>query len=180
MKTNTLKAIVNIIKNNINDLEEYKSLNYKIRINNKGEALENLIKNSLCNSYNSNDIEKINLQNEYFSYLGNQNNPPDLIIKNGDAFEIKKIESNEGNIQLNSSFPKNKLYRNSKMLTIACQNCEENWLEKDICYVIGCVNKKLQSIWFVYGDCYCANSEVYSKIKNQITKSIEEIEIDLT
>ncbi len=66
------------------------------------------------------------------------------------------------------------------MLTIACQNCEENWLEKDICYVIGCVNKKLQSIWFVYGDCYCANSEVYSKIKNQITKSIEEIEIDLT
>ena len=90
MKTNTLKAIVNIIKNNINDLEEYKSLNYKIRINNTGEALENLIKNSLCNSYNSNDIEKINLQNEYFSYLGNQNNTPDLIIKNGDAFENKK------------------------------------------------------------------------------------------
>ena len=45
MKTNTLKAIVNIIKNNINDLEEYKILNYKIRINNTGEALENLIKN---------------------------------------------------------------------------------------------------------------------------------------
>ena len=90
MKTNTLKAIVNIIKNNINDLEEYKSLNYKIRINNTGEALENLIKNSLCNSYNSNDIEKINLQNKYFSYLGNQNNPPDLIIKNGDAVEVKK------------------------------------------------------------------------------------------
>ena len=180
MKTNTLKAIVNIIKNNINNLEQYQNLHYKNRINNKGEALENLIKNSLCNSYNSNDIEKINLQNEYFSYLGNQNNPPDLIIKNGDAFEIKKIESNEGNIQLNSSFPKNKLYRNSKMLTDACKNCEDNWLEKDICYAIGCFNNKSQSIWFVYGDCYCAKPEVYAKIKNQITKSIEEIEIALT
>lgn len=182
MKTTILHAINNIIDNNLYSLDEYKNLNYKIRINNTGTALESLIKDALCGQFQLNAQERVKLQSEYFSYIGNQNNPPDLIIKGNDAFEIKKIESNEGAIALNSSFPKDKLYRNSKMITTACKNCEDNWQEKDICYVIGCVNKKqsIRSLWFIYGDCYCAKPEIYTKIKDKITHSIQELGIELS
>jgi hypothetical protein len=147
-----------------------------------GEALENLVKDALCNNFNLEADKRIAIQSEYFSYLGNQNNPPDLIIKNGDAFEVKKIETNEGSIALNSSFPKDKLYRNSNMITIACKNCETDWIEKDICYIIGCVDKseQIKSLWFVYGDCYCAMPEVYTRVKDKITNSIQELGIELS
>ena len=109
--------------------------------------------------------KRITLYNKHFSYLGNQNNPPDLIITNGDAIEIKKTESNSGNIALNSSFPKEELYKNSPMITKACRDCEPRWEEKDICYIIGSVDKDkfLKGLWFIYGNCYCANSETYTK-----------------
>ena len=163
-------------------LANYKDLSYKIRINNMGEALENLVKDSLCGNYNLDIAERIRVQSEYFSYLGNQNNPPDLMIRNGDAFEVKKIETNEGSIALNSSFPKDKLYRNSNMITTACKNSEVDWLEKDICYIIGCVEKndQIKSLWFVYGDCYCAKSEVYTRVKEKITNSIQDLGIELS
>ena len=182
MKTNILKGIINLIDNNLYSLKKYKTMTYKIRINNTGEALENLIKEMLLNSFNLNEAEKIQKQSEYFSYLGNQNNPPDLIIRNGDAFEIKKIESNEGSIALNSSFPKDKLYRNSNMITSACRNAEENWEEKDICYVIGCIDKdeNMRSLWFIYGTCYAAKPEIYDIIKKKITNSIQDLGIELS
>jgi hypothetical protein len=182
MKTNILKTIINLIDNDLYSIEKYKAMNYKIRINNMGGALEDLIKDAMCNSFKLEDNEKIELYNKYFSYLGNQNNPPDLIIRNGDAFEIKKIEGNESNIALNSSSPKDKLYSDSNMITDACKNCEEGWIEKDICYVIGCVekSKKIKSLWFVYGDCYCAKPETYFRIKNKITNSIQDLGIELS
>jgi hypothetical protein len=185
MKTNILIAIKNLIENDLYSIEKYKAMHYKIRINNMGGALEDLIKDALCNSFKLENNKKIERQNEYFSYLGNQNNPPDLIIKNGDAFEIKKIEGNESNIALNSSFPKDKLYSDSNMITNACKNCEEGWVEKDICYAIGCIekskqSKKIKSLWFVYGDCYCAKPEAYIRIKNKITNSIQDLGIELS
>ena len=182
MTTNILYAINNIINNNLYSIEQYKKLNYKIRINNNGELLENMIKDALCNHLHLEAHKRIELQNEYFSYLGNQNNPPDLILKGGDALEIKKIENREGAIALNSSFPKNKLYRNSTMITNACKNCEDGWEEKDLCYVIGRIDNLglLKSLWFVYGDCYCAQNEVYYKVKHSITNSIESMDIKLT
>ena len=181
MKTNILQAITSIINNDLYSLERYKTLNYKIRINNMGEALENLVKDALCNNFNLEENKRIAIQSKCFSYLGNQNNPPDLIIRNGDAFEVKKIETNEGSIALNSSFPKDKLYRNSNMITTACKNCEEDWIEKDICYIIGCVDKskQIKSLWFIYGDCYCAKPEVYTRVKDKITNSIQELCIEL-
>lgn len=182
MKTNILQAINSLIDNDLHSIERYKTLSYKIRINNMGEALENLIKDALCNNFNLEADKRIAIQSEYFSYLGNQNNPPDLIIKNGDAFEVKKIETNEGSIALNSSFPKDKLYRNSNMITIACKNCEADWIEKDICYIIGCVDKseQIKSLWFVYGDCYCAKPEIYTRVKNKITNAVSELGIELS
>lgn len=190
MKTNILNSILYLINNNLYNIENYhnlspeQSLRYKNRVNNMGETLENIIKDSfLFNNRIDHNIsmqEYITLQNHIFSYLGNQNNPPDLIIKGSDAIEIKKIQTKDANISLNSSFPKNYLYKNSPMITESCKNSEEEWIKKDICYIIGQIDKNniLQSIWFVYGNCYCANQDLYQQIKTEITSSINNMGIE--
>ncbi len=111
--------------------------------------------------------------------MGNQNNPPDIIVKNGDAIEVKKIESLLSAIALNSSYPKNKLYADDSRITNNCKNCEINdWNRKDIIYSIGIAPKgtnQLKAIWFVYGDCYAANNEIYKRIADKISIGISEI-----
>lgn len=99
-----------------------------------------------------------------------------MIIKNGDAIEVKKITSLKSQIALNSSYPKNKLLSNDPMLVNSCRNCEE-WVEKDIVYTIGVFMKsQLKLLWMIYGDCYAANSEYYARIKNKISAGINEIQ----
>lgn len=179
--SNVLIAIKNLMMNQVTSADTSQNSEYKNRINNVGAALESLIKDSFCNTFSNDISSKHNIYSQVFSYIGNQNNPPDLIIKNGDAIEIKKIENkNAGSLALNSSFPKNKLYSDSSLITIDCKNCEPGWVEKDICYIVGQINKngKIGSISFVYGDCYCAKPEVYTKIKNQVTDSILELGIE--
>ena len=112
---------------------------------------------------------------EVFSYLGNTNNPPDSILRDGDAIEVKKIENKSSSLALNSSYPKAKLYSNSSMITDACRNCEE-WKEKDIIYAIGtCEKNKLTSLIFVYGEDYAAENKIYENVKNKIKLGIETI-----
>lgn len=174
MKTNLLVAISNLAKNTKTDLiDYYKASN---RANNMGDALEYYIKDLFCNSINEKEVlEKDKIFSETFSYIGNQNNPPDLIIKNGDAIEIKKIESSNSGLALNSSYPKDKLYYDSPMITAACRKCED-WREKDIIYSVGVSTKnKLSSLWFVYGDCYAADKEVYERIRSKISKGVNEL-----
>lgn len=180
--TNILYAISNIINHDISFVKATKKFQYNTRINNVGESLENLIKDSLCNSFNEKEKHRIELYNHYFSYLGNQNNPPDLIIKNGDAIEIKKITSSHSAIALNSSYPKRKLYSSDSMITKQCRECEPYWQEKDICYIIGNIDreKKIHDLWFIYGDCYCADFQIYTKIKNSISDGIKNIGLELT
>ena len=98
-----------------------------------------------------------------------------MIIRDGDAIEVKKIQSLKSQIALNSSYPKSKLFSDSPMITSACRNCEE-WREKDIVYVIGVISKqKLNILWMIYGDCYAASKEHYERIKNKIASGINEI-----
>jgi len=175
METNLLIAISNLIKNPIlNLVSHYRSSN---RINNMGDALEFYIKDLFCNSLEENNLEKKNeIYSKYFSYIGNQNNPPDIIIKQGDAIEVKKIESLRSGIALNSSYPKDKLYSDSPMITTACRNCED-WREKDLVYVIG-VSKddKLKALWLIYGNCYSASKEVYERVRDKISKGVNELQ----
>jgi hypothetical protein len=101
--TNLLIAIKNIIENPVNDI----ILNYKgsNRANSSGYALEQYIKDVFCNSFFEKDIEKKDqIFSQYFSYLGNQNNPPDAVIRGADAIEIKKIESFTSALALNNSY----------------------------------------------------------------------------
>ncbi len=174
MNTNLLIVLKNIVDNPITSLvSHYSSSN---RMNNMGEALELYVKDIFCNSLEVETLaEKNEIFSKYFSYIGNQNNPPDLMIKGGDAIEVKKIESLNSGIALNSSYPKNKLYSHSAMITKACRECE-NWTEKDLLYVVGVTkNDVLKSPWFVYGDCYAASSEIYERIRAKISSGLREL-----
>jgi hypothetical protein len=114
MNTNILIALCNLIENPITDLvSHYQGSN---RANNLGDALETYIKDLFCGAVNQTDDSVYGI---FFSYLGNQNNPPDVIIKNGDAVEIKKIESLTSAIALNSPYPKDKLYADDSRITQA-------------------------------------------------------------
>ena len=149
------------------------------RINNVGTALEYFVRDIFCSS-----IDVVGLDNkdkkhsEHLSYLGNQNNPPDFIVKNGDAVEVKKIGRLIGDIALNSSYPKSKLHSEDSRLQKSCRECDGgDWGEKDIVYVVGSVSEsKIKTLWFVYGDCYAADREVYEKTFKSISKNIHEID----
>lgn len=61
------------------------------RINSVGYALEDYIKNLFANTFECNENEKLLKWNEIFSYLGNDSNPPDIMLRNGDAVEVKRL-----------------------------------------------------------------------------------------
>lgn len=176
MNSNILKAINNITIYGSNELLKFYVSNN--RANNAGDALEVFVKDIFCNSFNFNNEEALEKYNEVFSYLGNASNPPDIVLKGGDAIEVKKIEGFRP-LALNSSFPQKKIYNDSIMITNACKHCEDNiggWAEKDLIYFVGNVdNNKLKCLTIVYGDCYSATEEIYSRVKNKIKTNIEEM-----
>lgn len=172
--SNIIKAILNIANSPIIELKN----NYFGRntINNVGEALEAYIQDAFAETIDETDLGKRNQAiSATFSYLGNQNNPPDIILKNGDAIEVKKIQSKGSAIALNSSYPKHKLYSTDPRITEACKICED-WDIKDIIYAVGVTtDKNLNHLWLVYGDCYAASKEIYSRIGEKIKNGVLEI-----
>jgi len=170
--TNILQAIKTIVNNPVTDLVgHYKG---QSSINGVGGALEIFIKDAFADTINEeNEQKRTEAYSEVFDYQGNQNNPPDIILKTGDAVEIKKIESLRTKIALNSSYPKSKLLPDNPMIT---KSCGEDWTEKDIIYTIGCVEKKqLKLLWLIYGNCYVAEKETYQRLKRTIANGITEI-----
>lgn len=174
MSPNILTAIKNIANFRSNDLKAYSST-YLIRINAVGEQLEFYVKDALCGSFRFAQQQKEARYHEVFSLLGNQNNPPDAMIRGGDAYVIKKIQTPTASIALNRSPPKDRLYRNDPRMSEACRRCEgENWQTKDMFYVVGCTqNSKIKYLFFVHGTCYSAEREVYEMIATQLKKDIE-------
>ena len=87
--TNLLQAIQRVIDHPISDLlDRYQGKN---RINDKGVPLEELIKDIFADTLTeSNKGVRISKHSQTFSYLGNQNNPPDIIIKNC-HYESRKV-----------------------------------------------------------------------------------------
>lgn len=175
MTTNLLNALINIYNNPNNDIRDlYLGRN---RINNIGDGLEYYIKDAFCNSFNHQLELKPTEYEHFFSYQGNSNNPPDFIIKNGPAIEVKKLENISGSIQLNSSYPKSKLYSNDRKITAQCRNCEDTaWTEKEMIYAIGCIPKnsnKIRLLWFIDGTCYAADNAVYEHLFTRLSDTIE-------
>ena len=172
--SNIIKAFINIVNNyqvNITNVTQGNN-----RANNMGEGLETYIKDIFANTTNeTNEQLKLEKLSRIYSYQGNKNNPPDLMLKDSDAIEVKKLESKNSAIALNSSYPKEKLYADSPMITKACRESEE-WTIKDMLYAVGYVNQShLKSLWLVYGDCFCADKETYERIKNTISSGITTI-----
>lgn len=175
MKTrNIIDAIIEIVSNNQYDVKAYAVANN--RANAEGDALEDYIKDVFAGTLHCADIQQRNeYLSKHFSYLGNTNNPPDIMIRGGDAIEVKKIAKITSGLALNSSYPKAKLYSNSRMLNKACRECEE-WTEKDMLYAVGVVNKGcLKSLMFVYGCDYCADKETYERIFNAVKRGVKSI-----
>lgn len=174
--SNVIKAFLKIVTNYQANIQNVTNGNN--RANNMGEGLEHYIKEMFADvSANDSQERRLEIFQETYSYQGNKNNPPDLILKNSDAIEIKKLESHTTAIALNSSYPKAKLYADSTMITSACRTCEM-WNEKEMLYAIGNVPKntnQLKSLWLVYGDCFCADKEIYERIKDTISSGITAI-----
>lgn len=170
---NIINAIYNLVNNPVIELVEH--YNSKNRANAEGEALEKYIKDLFSNSFDMSETQRLEKWNEVFSYLGNASNPPDAMLKGGDAIEVKKIESDNSALALNSSYPKHTLRADSSMISTACRNAE-SWTEKDMIYSVGVVkDSKLKHLCFVYGLDYCASDECYSRIRQTIKDGVENI-----
>ncbi|WP_233862533.1 NgoPII family restriction endonuclease [Tenacibaculum piscium] len=172
--TNILEAIYNIVnQKNFRIREMYSGRN---RANGMGDALENYIKDAFAGTFElTNEIKKMQTYNQKFSWLGSQNNPPDIMIKGGDAIEVKKTQSANSSLALNSSYPKTDLKQTSPMITKECKECEE-WTIKDLIYCVGHTNDtNLKSLWMVYGNSYAAKHETYQRIKTTISDGIKTI-----
>ena len=176
MMSNIIDAIYNLVTDFSGSLKrENQGLN---RANQMGGALEEWVKDLFAGTlHESNEAVRLQKLSETFSYLGNQNNPPDMILKDGDAIEVKKVESQTAVLALNSSYPKHKLIANSPLLKQSCRDCEPNWVEKDIIYIVSFVkNKILRSLCMVYGVDYAANNIVYESLYHKISSGIHCIE----
>jgi hypothetical protein len=82
--TRSLRALINLIElSDFNVGDNSKSSN---RMNSQGESFENYIQSLFCEGKEFEDV---------FSYKGDANHPPDFILKNSDAIEVKKHESKQ-------------------------------------------------------------------------------------
>jgi len=171
---NIINAIINLVNNPVTKIHQY--YNSRNRANSTGDSLEEYVKDLFADTFNcDNEPERLEKIQEVFSYLGNNSNPPDGMLRKGDAIEIKKIESNNSSLALNSSYPKQKIFSDSPMISSTCR-VAESWKEKDLIYCVGVVSeKKLKHLCFVYGLDYAASNETYARIKNTIKVGVESI-----
>lgn len=181
--SNILTAIKAIVQNsNLNVVEDSEGT-IQNRANQMGAALEDYVKNAFADCFGQDTRTVQQARKKTFSYLGGKNTPPDAMLTGSDAIEIKKLESlGTSQLQLNSSYPKNKLYSDNPKISKACRECE-SWQEKDMLYVVGQVDKdkkELYNIFFIYGDLYCDSREIYENAENSIKnglKAIDEVEV---
>lgn len=173
MACSIVDAIVNLVRNPVTLLmKEYRSRN---RANSMGDALEEYVKDLFAGTFEIPELDRLERLQQVFSYLGNSSNPPDAMLLGGDAIEVKKIESLDASLALNSSYPKHTIRSDNPMISEACRDAE-NWTEKDMLYVVGSVNKNiLKHLVMVYGLDYCASETCYQRLKERVTDGINAI-----
>lgn len=174
-----LEAICNLVDHTFAMTTHEVSLN---RMNRQGESLESFVRDAFCpipEGVSPSLREEI--ESKVFSYLGNQNNPPDFMLRGGDAVEVKKTEGKSGRISLNSSYPKKVLRSSSSMITERCRKAED-WSVKDNLYVVGELlpDQALQHLWFFYGDCFAAEESTYESIRTVIQDGVRNLELQLS
>lgn len=183
--TNTIQAAISFISNPPHDLRDQVVGEITNRANSAGENLEQYIYDLYSGVASSDTAEARILKHQRaFSYIGNQNNPPDSMLRGGDAIEVKKFNipssgNLNGEIQLNSSHPKDYLFRSNPRLTQACRDSEV-WDKKEMVYALGYVSgSNLRRLWLIYGDCYFADENTYLRVESAITESVKELDLEL-
>ena len=79
MANNILRTILNIASYKSNDFGNYASTSLN-RINAVGEQLEFYIKDAIASSFEMPESKKEEEYSKVFSWLGNQNHPPDIQV----------------------------------------------------------------------------------------------------
>ena len=176
MVVSVLKGFLNIHKSYKTEILNLHSGNN--RANNMGDGLEEFIKNLIANSFGLDPKQHKSKHQSTFAYEGSKTHPPDIIIRNGDALEIKKIEniSSSTELQLNSSSPKKILKSTNPLITRSCRESDGGtWKQKDLFYVIGyIVNNALKGLFFVDGKLIAAEELIYKKVQESITQNLKE------
>ena len=90
--SNIIDAIINLLNHPVTELKE--TYVRKNRANSAGDALEEYVKDLFASTFDEHDeANRLQKISDTFSYLGNDSNPPDAMLRNGDAIEVKKIEA---------------------------------------------------------------------------------------
>lgn len=173
MAITIVDAITNLVNHTVlRVVSEYRSHN---RANGAGDALEEYVKDLFSGAFGMDYVDQMDCHSRAFSYLGNGSNPPDAMLWEGDAIEVKKLESRTASLALNSSYPKHSLRVDSPMISTACRDAEV-WREKDMLYVVGFVHEgMLKDLAMVYGLDYCASAECYDRLKNVVSEGVNAI-----
>lgn len=142
------------------------------RINLMGQALERFVEKAFCKG----------LRDPVVEFKGGKNWPPDLLIRNGAAIEVKKVET-ISEIQLNSSFPSRYLTPESR-ISNECKEILRQSKNRDIVYVIGHVEMAskedttlsyLRNLSFVYGSTYVASFDTYADVASEVQDAIRKL-----
>jgi hypothetical protein len=175
MSPNLLTAIKGIADFKNNDLKDYFAA-YPIRVNQVGEQLEYYVRDAICGSFKS-AKDALTHSRGTFSYLGSQNYGPDIIVTNGDAFEIKKIQTLKATLALNNSYPKDVLHRDDHTINNECRKVDGGkWTSKEIFYIVGVTKEnRVKHLYFVHGRCYAADRSIYENISNKVKRGIDKV-----
>jgi len=142
------------------------SLNHlrKPGVSRAGEGLELWVKHFLAGTIGFADDSIIQtIWDEKFSFHGGINNPPDVMLRNSIAAEVKKTEGNGGTLQLNSSWPIRTLHHDDLHITKKCRDAEA-WTEKPFLLFVGQIDptvKNISALWIIDGRCLSDNEEIY-------------------
>ena len=178
MSSNVIKAFLKIIENS--DVSVDGSAQGGNRVTSVGDGLEIYVKDAFAGILGAQEYsenEKMEIYNNIFSFQNSSSRPPDLIIKNGDAIEVKKIEDNpDKELALNSSSPKTRITKKDSKITNAVKDTLSDNESKDLLYVVGTVDGvNLKNMWMVYGDCFVQDIDFYNSIFNDLKSKMKKI-----
>lgn len=88
--SNIIKAFINIVNHPIVELVDY--YNGRNRANNSGKALEIYVQDAFADTIKeTNELARLEKLSNIYSYEGNQNNPPDLMMGKTCSTRAKKF-----------------------------------------------------------------------------------------
>lgn len=87
---NIIDAIINLANNPVVGVNSHSQSNN--RANQAGDALEEYVKDLFSGSFNLNETQRIARHAKVFSYLGNNSNPPDAMLRNGMPSKLRKLK----------------------------------------------------------------------------------------